>query len=135
MRMSRWFLIVGIALIILVTVHLWGGGDFSGVSVGAAAIIGALVTAVVALNKAYKVEKTLNGGLSSMAAQIMHDELRVAGFEVGLNSRVEFLEAHYTECLEREIAWEEERTKIREDRVLLRDLMAKRLKEEEERRD
>lgn len=100
------------------------------IGLGAAAIWTVWLKAKEANDKAEAVSHRINGGLSSLAAQIMADELRQAGFETGLNERVTFLEEHYEKCLEREIVWEEERKQIMEDRRLLRDLMNERLGEE-----
>lgn len=98
--------------------------------IGAAAIWQVWIKAKEADRKAEAVDKKLNGGLSSLAAQIMADELRMAGFETGLSKRVEFLEDHYQDCLEREIVWQKEQKQIMEDRKLLRDLMNERLGDE-----
>lgn len=84
---------------ILVTIHVIGGGTFEAVSLGAAALITALVTSGAALSKAGKAQKSadanesnINGGLTSLTQQILHDEIRVSGLEVGLANRVAVLE-------------------------------------------
>ena len=93
-----------------------------------------------------KVDNKLNGGLSSIASQVMRDELKQAGIDKGLTVRVEFLEDQYQECLMREMRWEKERAYIHANRKMLRqvmedrnredsDLAAIRIDEDEERRD
>jgi hypothetical protein len=102
---------VGFYLLATVTVHLVKtDSSFSevmlglgGVGVAVAAVWTVWLKAKEADRKAEALDRKLNGGLQSIAAQIMADELRLAGLEVGLGKRVEFLEEHYQDCLVREI--------------------------------
>lgn len=97
---------------------------------GVAAIWTVWLKAREAERKADAVEAKLNGGLASLASQIMADELRQAGFETGLNKRVAFLEEHYADCLERELLWKDRWAQVQTDRATLRDLMNDRLEED-----
>ena len=63
------------------------------------AAIAGIIAALAAWRKAGKLEHKFNGGMSSLAGQIIADELRTADIEVGLHRRVQVLEDSEAECL------------------------------------
>lgn len=72
---------------------------------------------------------SINGGMTSIATQVIHDELRVADLEIGLSKRVAALEQAIEDCAEREITWAQEKAQLRRDRTALRDWLNRRLDE------
>ena len=105
---------------------------------GLAAFLTVWKKAGKAHDRADQVSQDINGGLASLASQIVADELRQSDIEVGLHNRVTALEdllVDYQGCLDREKVWDAEKEQLRIDRTALRDWLNRRLDESGHGRD
>jgi ammonia channel protein AmtB len=89
-------------------------GNIGFLLAGIAAIWTVAKTAKRAEKKADQVADQVNGGMASLATQILHDEIRVAGLEVGLGARVMALEESKRDCEEEKRVCLEENEKLRD---------------------
>jgi len=109
-------------------------GSLGTLLLGIAAFSALWIKADRAHRKADQATDQINGGMTSLASQIITDELRTADLEVGLHKQVKVqderlvaLEKLTSDCLEREQVWEKEKVQLRKDRLALRDWLNHRL--------